>query len=81
MTGRREDNSVIHFINLVKAHQCIWNYSIAAYSKTDVTSAAWREIASEIKDTGKCIVYLFIYYVRQVSNQIVILLTHKCKYF
>ncbi|KAJ8947635.1 hypothetical protein NQ318_002647, partial [Aromia moschata] len=54
MTSRREDNSsVISFINLVKAHPCIWNYSIAAYSKTDVTSAAWREITSEIKDTDK----------------------------
>ena len=56
MTGKREDNSAIPFINLVKAHQCIWNSSLAAYSRADVTSAAWREIASEIKDTGKCIV-------------------------
>ena len=27
MTGKREDNPAIPFINLVKAHQCIWNYS------------------------------------------------------
>ena len=26
MTGKREDNSAIPFINLVKAHQLIWNY-------------------------------------------------------
>ncbi|KAL1130496.1 hypothetical protein AAG570_011744 [Ranatra chinensis] len=53
MAGRREDNSVIPFINLVKRHQCIWNYSIAEYSKPDVTGAAWRQIASQIKDTEK----------------------------
>ncbi|XP_072383920.1 uncharacterized protein [Diabrotica undecimpunctata] len=53
MSGRKEDSSVILFINLVKARQCIWNYSLTAYSRTDVMSTAWSEIASEIKDTEK----------------------------
>ncbi|CAH1223168.1 unnamed protein product [Diabrotica balteata] len=31
MSGRKEDSSVILFINLAKARQCIWNYSLTAY--------------------------------------------------
>ncbi|KAG8223267.1 hypothetical protein J437_LFUL001544 [Ladona fulva] len=52
MANRKEDaNSVIPFVQLVEKYPCIWNYKLKTYSKTDVTRAAWREIAEEINDT------------------------------
>ena len=36
----------------------LYIYTCSDYSKSDVTSAAWREIALELNDSGECIVYL-----------------------
>ena len=57
MSGsRKEDTASILFIKLVNVRECLWNYTCTDYSKTDVTSAAWREIALELNDSGECIV-------------------------
>jgi hypothetical protein len=53
MTGRQEDiSSMISFIKLVETNPCLWNFGLKS-SRTDLTSLAWRKIATEFKDTGK----------------------------
>jgi hypothetical protein len=54
MTGTQEHiSSMIFFIKLVETNPCLWNFTLKSYSRTDLTTLAWRKIAAEFKDTGK----------------------------
>ena len=54
--GEKDSPSIL-FISLVKVRECLWNNTCSDYCKTDGSSAAWREFALELKDSGDCIVY------------------------
>jgi hypothetical protein len=59
MTGTPEDISSM--ISLIETNPCLWNFALESYSRTDLTSLAWKEIVAELKDTGKevrCIGFL-----------------------
>jgi hypothetical protein len=54
MTGTQEDiSSMISLIKLVENKPYLRNFTLKIYSRTDLTSLAWRKIAAEFKDTGK----------------------------
>jgi hypothetical protein len=53
MTGTQEDvSSMISFIKLVETNPFM-EFTLKSYSRTDLTTLAWRKIAAEFKDTGK----------------------------
>jgi hypothetical protein len=43
----------VSFIKLVETNPCLWNFTLESYSRTDLTTLAWRKIAAEFNDTGK----------------------------
>ncbi|XP_014239922.1 transcription factor Adf-1-like [Cimex lectularius] len=52
MSARQDDvSSAISFVNIVEQYPCLWNCSLKSYSRTDITSEAWKKIAEKIKDT------------------------------
>lgn len=77
MAGSQEDvATMIALIQHVEKKPCLWNYTLKTYSRADVTSLAWRNIAEEMKDAGKFKhVKLFVLLVA-ASND----MTYSCLY-
>lgn len=54
MTNNTEDPLfTINFIKAIENRPCIYNYGLSEYSKRNKTEKAWKEVAEEVKDTGK----------------------------
>ena len=61
MSAQQEDvSAAISFVKIVEQNPCLWNYSLKNYSRTDITSIAWKKIAEQLKDTGKKKLHTFL---------------------
>ncbi|XP_047109110.1 uncharacterized protein LOC124777673 [Schistocerca piceifrons] len=48
---QEECSKMIFFVQLVEKNPCLWNHTMKSYSRADVTSLAWKNIATEMKET------------------------------
>lgn len=43
----------IKFVQAVEKHPCLYNNTLAEYSRKDISDNAWKVVAEEVDETGK----------------------------